>query len=77
MINTNNRAQSNLDTKAVIKRIYIKAVEDDSTTEYQVLSESSRGSRSPVAKFGRKEQAIDYARKLARQHNVRFSGEDA
>jgi hypothetical protein len=62
MINTNNRAQSNLDTKAVIKRIYIKAVEDDdSTTEYQVLSESSRGSRSPVAKVGRKEQAIDYA----------------
>ncbi|MGA9141597.1 MAG: hypothetical protein WBZ29_15340 [Methanocella sp.] len=79
MINANNKPQKGIDTTAPIKRVFIKAVddEDDDSREYHVFTESSRGSKSLIGKYRRKEEAIDNARKIARKHNVRFNGEDA
>jgi hypothetical protein len=78
---TNNKPQKGIDATAPIKRVFIKAIDDgdekDSTIEYHVFSESSRGSKTLIGKYRRKEEAIDNARKMARKHNVRFNGEDA
>ncbi len=73
-----NNVQKGADASVLIKRIFIKTVDDDdSSREFQVFSETVKGARNLIGKYRRKEEAIDQARKLARQHNVRFNGEDA
>ncbi len=74
MINTVKKPAGMPEKKPDIKRIYIKADEDDG---FHVYSESSRGVKTLMSKFKRKDEAIDYVRKIARANNIRFSGEDA
>ncbi len=74
MITPNKKPAGVPEKKPDIKRIYIKADEDEG---FHVYAESSRGVKTLMSKFRQKGPAIDYVRKIARANNIRFSGEDA
>jgi hypothetical protein len=65
---------------ALIKRVFIKTIDDeddDAGREYHVFSESDRGSPSLLKKFRRKEEAVNFVRETAKKNGMRFSGEEA